>query len=155
MTKESASFPFRKARCDKIRVILNGLVRENVQNFIHLQFLAWAIALSTNNDKTSLLQFVVCSDWFCKMATLLPPPGKKQKREIADRAREQQEIEVIPRTLGSVVLQFIDESTGTPTKGEIKVPVANTSVRELETILNTILNNVGGLLCISRVLSER
>lgn len=89
------------------------------------------------------------------MATLLPPPSKKQKREIADRAREQQEIEVIPRTLGSVVLQFIDESTGTPTKGEIKVPVANTSVRELETILNTILNNVGGLVYISHVLSER
>lgn len=76
------------------------------------------------------------------MATLLPPPSKKQKREIVERSREQQEVDLGPRDLGSVVLQFIDESTGQPTKGEIKVPVANTSVRELETILNSILNNV-------------
>jgi ribosome assembly protein 4 len=79
------------------------------------------------------------------MATLLPHPSKKQKREIAEKAREQQEIDILPRDLGSVVLQFIDESTGKSTKGEIKVPVANTTVRELETILNTILENVGKL----------
>ncbi|KAH8703410.1 putative ribosome biogenesis protein Rsa4 [Talaromyces proteolyticus] len=75
------------------------------------------------------------------MATVLPPPSKRQKRELAEKTREQQEIDVIPRDLGSIVVQFIDESTGKPTKGEIKVPVANTTVKELETILNSILEN--------------
>jgi ribosome assembly protein 4 len=82
------------------------------------------------------------------MATILPPASKRQKRELTEKTREQQEIDVIPSDLGSIVVQFIDESTGKPTKGEIKIPVANTTVKELETILNSILEHVGRLPCI-------
>ena len=49
--KERASFPFRKARCDKIRVIRTGLVRENIQNFYLITSLGIDDSTS-NNDKT-------------------------------------------------------------------------------------------------------
>jgi ribosome assembly protein 4 len=77
------------------------------------------------------------------MATVLPPPSKRQKREIAEKAREQQEIDSIPRDLGSVRVQFVDQATGKPTGPAVAVPVADASVKNLETLLNTLQGNVG------------
>ncbi|KAL1963512.1 hypothetical protein VTN77DRAFT_8093 [Rasamsonia byssochlamydoides] len=75
------------------------------------------------------------------MATLVPPPSKRQKREIAEKARLQQEIESIPSDLGSIRVQFIDQATGTATGPAVAVPVADANVKNLETLLNTLQGN--------------
>jgi ribosome assembly protein 4 len=76
------------------------------------------------------------------MATLYPPPSKRQKLVQADKAREQQEIESIPSDLGSVRVQFFDQATGQPTGPAVSVPVADANVKNLETLLNTLQGNV-------------
>jgi hypothetical protein len=78
-----------------------------------------------------------------KMATVLPPSSKRQKREVAEKTRQQQEIQNIPNDLGSIRVQFIDQTTGKPTGPAVAVPVADTTVKNLETLLNTLQGNVG------------
>ncbi|PWY86920.1 hypothetical protein BO70DRAFT_369951 [Aspergillus heteromorphus CBS 117.55] len=75
------------------------------------------------------------------MATLLPPPTKRQKTETAERARLQQEIQSIPENLGSIRVQFFDQATGSATGPAVSVPVADASVKNLETLLNTLQGN--------------
>ena len=77
-----------------------------------------------------------------KMATLLPPPSKRQKTEIAEKARVQQELQGIPEDLGSVRVQFFDQATGLATGPAVSVPVADATVKNLETLLNTLQGNV-------------
>lgn len=77
------------------------------------------------------------------MATLLPPPSKRQRTETAERARQQQEIQSIPENLGSIRVQFFDQATGSATGPAVSVPVADASVKNLETLLNTLQGNVG------------
>ena len=78
------------------------------------------------------------------MATVLPPPSKRQRTDAADRAREQQDIEEIPRDAGSLRLQFFDETTGLPIgQGPILVPVADANPKNLELLLNTLQGKVG------------
>lgn len=79
------------------------------------------------------------------MATLFPPPSKRQKREIAEKAEQQQTIESIPDDLGSVRVQFFDQATGSATGPAVSVPVADATVKNLETLLNTLQGNVGTL----------
>jgi hypothetical protein len=77
------------------------------------------------------------------MATILPPPSKRQRTDAADRAREQQDIEEIPSDAGSLRLQFFDETTGLPIgEGPILVPVADANPKNLELLLNTLQGNV-------------
>lgn len=77
------------------------------------------------------------------MATLVPPPTKRQKLEIAEKARLQQEIQTIPDNLGSIRVQFFDQATGEATGPAVSVPVADATVKNLETLLNTLQGNVG------------
>ena len=82
------------------------------------------------------------------MATVLPPPSKRQRTDAADRAREQQDIEVIPHDAGSLRLQFFDETTGLPIgSGPVLVPVAEANPKNLELLLNTLQGNVS---CIAK-----
>lgn len=76
------------------------------------------------------------------MATLLPPPSKRQKVAQAEKAREQQEIASIPTDLGSVRVQFFDQATGNATGPAVSVPVADANTKNLETLLNTLQGNV-------------
>ena len=76
------------------------------------------------------------------MTTVLPPPSKRQKLEIAERAREQQEIGAIPEGLGSVRVQFFDQTTGKATGGAVSIPVVDATVRNLELLLNSLQGNV-------------
>jgi hypothetical protein len=77
------------------------------------------------------------------MATVIPPPSKRQRTDAADRAREQQDIEVIPADAGSLRLQFFDETTGLPIgQGPILVPVADANPKNLELLLNTLQGHV-------------
>lgn len=79
------------------------------------------------------------------MATLLPPPTKRQKVATAENARQQQDIQGIPDNLGSVRVQFFDQATGSATGPAVSVPVADANVKNLETLLNTLRGNVGRL----------
>lgn len=76
------------------------------------------------------------------MATILPPPSKRQKVAQAEKAREQQEIQSIPTDLGSVRVQFFDQATGNPTGPAVSVPVADANIKNLETLVNTLQGNV-------------
>ncbi|KAH8770263.1 WD40-repeat-containing domain protein [Hyaloscypha finlandica] len=73
------------------------------------------------------------------MATVLPPPSKRQRTEAAERSRAQQDIEEVPSDAGSLRLQFFDETTGLPIgQGPVLVPVADATPKNLELLLNTL-----------------
>ncbi|KAI9674462.1 MAG: hypothetical protein M1817_001800 [Caeruleum heppii] len=72
------------------------------------------------------------------MATVLPPPSKRQKTATATRAREQQDIDSIPDNLGSVRIQFHDHATGLSAGPPVSVPVADATVKNLELLLNKL-----------------
>ena len=76
------------------------------------------------------------------MATLVPPPSKRQKTEVAEKSREQQSVESIPSDLGSIRVQFNDQSTGQAFGAPISVPVVDATARNLELLLNTLQKNV-------------
>ncbi|KAK5711480.1 ribosome assembly, partial [Elasticomyces elasticus] len=75
------------------------------------------------------------------MATLVPPPTKRQRTETVEKARLQQDIESIPSDLGSIRVQFFDQATGSATGPAVSVPVVDASVKNLETLLNTLQGN--------------
>ena len=77
------------------------------------------------------------------MSTVLPPPSKRQKTAFVEKARQKQELDVIPDGLGSVRVQFVDQATGKSSGPPISVPVAEASVKNLELLLNTLQKNVG------------
>ena len=77
------------------------------------------------------------------MATVLPPPSKRQKIAVEEKARAQQDVETIPSGLGSVRVQFSNETNGQSIGTPISVPVVNATVKNLELLLNTLEGNVG------------
>jgi len=79
------------------------------------------------------------------MATLLPPPTKRQRTDATEKARQQQDVESVPADLGSIRVQFFDQATGSATGPAVSVPVADATVKNLETLLNTLQGNVGTL----------
>ena len=85
------------------------------------------------------------------MATVPPPPSKRQKTEAAERSRLQQEINEIPTNLGSVRIQFFDASTGTAAGALILVPVADATVKNLELLVNSLQGHV----CMIRVHDQK
>lgn len=76
------------------------------------------------------------------MATVVPPPSKRQRTMIAEKAREQQNVDIIPSDLGSIRVQFVDQSTGQSSGAPTSIPVADATVKNLELLLNTLLKNV-------------
>lgn len=77
------------------------------------------------------------------MATVVPPPSKRQRTDAAERARQQQDIEVIPSDAGSLKIQFFDETTGLPIgNGPVLVPVADATPKNLEVLLNALQGHV-------------
>ncbi|KAJ9604987.1 ribosome assembly [Cladophialophora chaetospira] len=75
------------------------------------------------------------------MATILPPPSKRQKIAAVEKAEKVAEESRIPQDLGSVRVQFVDQSTGKTTGPAVAVPVKDATVKNLETLLNTIQGN--------------
>lgn len=76
------------------------------------------------------------------MATVLPPPSKRQRTATADKAREQQVLDRIPDDLGSLRVQFFDQATGQQTGAPVSIQVADATVKNLELLLNTLQGNV-------------
>jgi ribosome assembly protein 4 len=83
------------------------------------------------------------------MATVVPPPSKRQKLVAAEKAEKALEDARIPEDLGSVRVQFVDQSSGKPTGPVVAVPIKDATVKNLETLLNTIQGNVRIILFIS------
>ena len=77
------------------------------------------------------------------MTTFAPPPSKRQKLDLSEKARAQAEAAIIPDGLGSIRVQFVDQSTGSATGPVVAVPVQDASVKNLENLLNTLQGNVG------------
>lgn len=67
------------------------------------------------------------------MATLIPPPSKKQKRE----AQKPREVDLIPQDLPNVLVKFQAFDTGENVGGSLRVPGAITE-RQLEELLNQL-----------------
>ncbi len=82
------------------------------------------------------------------MATQLPPPTKKQRREAAEKSRTQQDAADIPTDLGSVRVQFVDRTTGQATGGAVAIPVVDATVKNLETLVNSLLSHVSTCTCV-------
>jgi len=74
------------------------------------------------------------------MATVLPPPSKRQKLAADQEKLDLTEQAKIPDGLGSVRVQFIDQATGQPTAGAISIPIAQATTKNLEVLLNSIQN---------------
>jgi ribosome assembly protein 4 len=77
------------------------------------------------------------------MATVRPPPSKRQRLEASQKASEQQDIETIPEDAGSLSIQFFDQTTGLKIgQGPTLVAVQDASPKNLESLLNTLLGHV-------------
>lgn len=128
MVAESGLAPISRPIPDKEFSIFES----SCENHIHR-----SLSLFLSGHQRSLNSPVIGS-----MATLLPPPTKRQRTEASEKARQQQEIESIPADLGSVRVQFFDQATGSATGPAVSVPVADANVKNLETLLNTLQGNV-------------
>ena len=72
------------------------------------------------------------------MATTLPPLNKRQKVDADNERRQQTEDDKIPEGLGSVRVQFVDQSTGSATGGPVSIPIQHGTVKNLEQLLNSL-----------------
>jgi hypothetical protein len=70
------------------------------------------------------------------MTTLLPPPSKRAK--LAGSSENQIDLSTVT---GNVLVQFKASDTGEITGTTVRIP-ARTTARELELLLNQLLNNV-------------
>ncbi|KAG7192028.1 ribosome assembly [Scheffersomyces spartinae] len=67
------------------------------------------------------------------MATVIPPPSKKQKRE----AQQVRELDLVPKDLPNVLIKFQASDTGETVGGSIRVP-GGISEKQLEELLNQL-----------------
>jgi len=78
----------------------------------------------------------VCHPGARNMTTLLPPPSKRAK--LSDPVLEPVDLSTVT---GNVLCQFRASDTGETTGSTIRIP-AKTTAKELELLLNQLLNNV-------------
>jgi len=70
------------------------------------------------------------------MATLYPPPSKRQKTAAAALSKEQQAPEQIPE--GSIRVQFVDRSSNESAGPAVSIPLAHATTKNLELLLNSL-----------------
>lgn len=76
------------------------------------------------------------------MATVLPPPSKRQKRETLERSQVQQDVTLASAgPAGSFKARFLD-SDGKQMADVIEVPLADASEKNLSLLLNTLMTRV-------------
>ena len=76
------------------------------------------------------------------MATIVPPPSKRQKLEANEKTQRAEEDARIPDDLGSIRVQFVDQSSGQSTGPVVAVQVKDTAIKNLETLLNSLQGKV-------------
>ncbi|KAI1042812.1 hypothetical protein LB505_001158 [Fusarium chuoi] len=73
------------------------------------------------------------------MATIVPPPSKRQKREELERSQIQQDVTALASgPAGSFKARFLD-GDGKQMADVIEVPLADASEKNLSLLLNTLL----------------
>lgn len=77
-----------------------------------------------------------------QMATVLPPPSKRQKLAADDEKRQREEADRIPEGLGSVRVQFVDQASGQSTGAPVSLPLSQANVKNLELLLNSLQGQV-------------
>lgn len=70
------------------------------------------------------------------MATVIPPPSKKQKKE----AQKVQDVNLVPEDLPNILIRFEASDTGESVGGSIRVPGGITE-KQLEELLNQLQGN--------------
>ncbi|KAI1821254.1 soluble quino protein glucose/sorbosone dehydrogenase [Xylaria intraflava] len=71
------------------------------------------------------------------MATVLPPPSKRQRREVLERSQIQQDVRTTSVT-GSIRARFVD-SEGKELAETVEIPLADATERNVSSLLNTLL----------------
>lgn len=74
------------------------------------------------------------------MATVLPPPSKRQRREILERSQVQQDVTSAAIT-GSIRARFVD-SEGKELAETVEIPLADATEKNVSSLLNTLLQRV-------------
>lgn len=74
------------------------------------------------------------------MATIVPPPSKRQRREGLERSRVQQDVTVASGPAGSFKARFVDPDGNQ--QALVEVPLADASEKNLSLLLNTLLARV-------------
>ncbi|KAJ9652430.1 ribosome assembly [Neophaeococcomyces mojaviensis] len=72
------------------------------------------------------------------MATIVPPPSKRQKIAATEKAEREAEESRIPNGLGSIRIQFVDQGTGNAAGPSVAIDVQQATVKNLENLLNTL-----------------
>ncbi|KAH9888295.1 YVTN repeat-like/Quino protein amine dehydrogenase [Xylariomycetidae sp. FL2044] len=72
------------------------------------------------------------------MATILPPPSKRQRREAIEKTQVQQDISPPTIEAGSFQARFVDKD-GNQMVDTIEVPLADASEKNVSLLLNTLL----------------
>ena len=73
------------------------------------------------------------------MATLVPPPSKRQRREALERSKVQQDVAVHAQTeLGSFKARFVDNDGG-QMADVVEIPFADANEKNISLLLNTLL----------------
>jgi ribosome assembly protein 4 len=76
------------------------------------------------------------------MATVVPPPSKRQKRDELERSKVQQDVTIAASgPPGSFKARFLD-GDGKQMADVIEVPLADASEKNLSLLLNTLLARV-------------
>ena len=76
------------------------------------------------------------------MATVLPPPPKRQRREEIERTQVQQDVSPLLATdLGSFKANFVD-SDGNQMTDVIEIKFADATEKNVSMLLNTLLGRV-------------
>jgi ribosome assembly protein 4 len=79
------------------------------------------------------------------MATVLPPPSKRQRREEIERTQTQQDVAPLLATdLGSFKANFVD-SDGNQMADVIEINFSDATEKNVSTLLNTLLERVCAL----------
>ncbi|PSR80228.1 WD repeat-containing protein [Coniella lustricola] len=74
------------------------------------------------------------------MATVVPPPSKRQRREDVARTSTQADLStILPPDNGSFKARFIDASNGAPLADAIEIPLADATEKNVSLLLNTLL----------------
>ena len=76
------------------------------------------------------------------MATIPPPPSKRQKVAAEATRIEDEEAQRIPEGLGDVRVQFVDASSGKATGGPMNIPIQQATSRNLEMLVNELVRAV-------------
>lgn len=72
------------------------------------------------------------------MATVAPPPSKRQKREALERSQVQADVTLAPIEAGSFKARFVDADSNQLAE-VVEIPLADASEKNVSLLLNTLL----------------